>query len=77
MPPLLRETMRRAGLGPRVPQLGRCPVCAAPVTATQERYRMRGDWYVHRACASYRTRRDHVPVRLRGSSGSSAPTPGE
>jgi hypothetical protein len=69
--------MRRAGLGSRVSQLGRCPVCASPVTAEQERYRMRGDWYVHRACASYRVRRDHVPVRLRGSSGAHPPTHGE
>ena len=38
------------------PQLHSCPVCRFPVTPGPDAVRMRGDYYIHRACATYRVR---------------------
>lgn len=42
---------------PRRPaQVSICPVCVRPVTESDDRSRLRGDTYAHRACSTYTVR---------------------
>ncbi len=55
MLPLLTRTLRRERTVAHV--VDRCPGCGRPVTESQERVRLRADWYAHRRCATYNVRR--------------------
>jgi len=42
----------------RNPPPHRCPICHGAVQPGRDALRMRGEYYIHRRCATYRVRRE-------------------
>lgn len=57
MPTIVPNPLRILSRRAPAPLVNVCPACARPIHEGDERVRLRGDTYAHRACGTYAVRR--------------------